>query len=127
MYGESIAHLLGNCNITCSGTVIGATNAILAHLGMFTHQIREHHIPPGGVGYDQGIHNYITHYIKPGHIVLDLDNKFVQTLHHTNPNLISIQDELIFVDGKYSPIIHQYDRKPVIDQFIASCGKFRII
>lgn len=127
MYGESMANLLGDCTITCGGTVIGATNAMLAHLDMFTHQIREHHVPPGGVGYDQAIHNYIAHYIKPGHIVFDLDNKFVQTLVHTNPNSISIQDELIFVDGKYSPIIHQYDRKPVTDQFITSCGKFRII
>ena len=125
-YGKEILEKIGNEKITCCGTLLGSSSNCLSYLKFMNDEIVRFYrdkIPSFNDMLDTPIHTYL-YYIKP-EILRNPQIKTNGDLFGTVgitvkefPEKILIKEGKIEVNGKKSPIIHQYDRSEWLTSFI---------
>jgi hypothetical protein len=125
-YGKEILEKIGNEKITCCGTLLGSSSNCLTYLKFMNDEIVRFYrdkISSFNDMLDTPIHTYL-YYIKP-EILRNPQIKTNGDLFGTVgitvkefPEKILIIEGKIEVNGKKSPIIHQYDRSEWLTSFI---------
>jgi len=112
-FGEELFNEISNNPISCAGTTIGYPEDMLKYLDLMCKEIAKISGTPGlWEGNDQGIHNYVLWKLRPPFMSLDVDDEIFVTLGHTQAENIAVVDGSLLVNGKLSPVVHQYDRHP---------------
>eukprot|EP01037_Dinobryon_pediforme_P002662 gene2662-2701_t len=125
IYGDELAAEIMHNPVSCSGTTIGSIDAMIRYVHEMCIQIGEteydYRFPN-----DQGMHNYIAWKLRPGYVTLDWKDVVVQTVGCTGQNSIWIEHGMALVDGRFAPVIHQWDRHPRLLDHVATEPRFRI-
>lgn len=119
-FGSKTLKSLSKKRISCSGTTIGKTDSVLEYLSKMASLISDKPSVRGIKGVDQGLHNFVVHAAPPERSELDLAESRIATLHYVPDTSIAINDDGILVDGVLSAIVHQWDRKPTLVQYLTS-------
>ena len=119
-YGRGVLWRLKKRRILCSGTTIGTYSGIMRYIALMREEAERSRVNPFTAGIDQGFHNFIYWRQAPAFIGLDLENEVVSTIGLTPVEQIELGGEGIFVRGRRSPIVHQWDRHPKVREFIES-------
>lgn len=119
MYGHYIAQHLFEMIISCSGTTIGSTDAIIKYLVEMNREIMRNYNWNMLSGFDQGVHNYLRWRKKIPEHVFDVENRVFATVAMTRDFAISFDQGEIRKGGLKAPVVHQWDRHPEL------CGKIR--
>lgn len=115
-YGRSAWDAFGDSRISCAGTILGPTSAILAYLDTMSSEIaRLTHRLVGQDGLDQGVHNFLlrTHRLPSARLTENGEGPFA-TLHGEDLSIF-LRDQrgrLLNRNGALIPVVHQYDRHP---------------
>ena len=115
LYGDSAVEAIGECGTSCSGTTLGTRTAILDYLGRMTQEMKRlRRKITRGVGWDQGIHNYLLWNEKLRYVYLcENQQDFIATVG------LEAEDSITFTpkdlsaswnNGTKIDILHQYDR-----------------
>lgn len=124
-FGSDIYEEICMNTISCAGTTIGTAQGMMSYINDMCYQLKntEHsiHIP-----YDQGIHNFLAWKEHRGIYAVDSEDTVFNTIGLTPRDKISIRDDLVLVDQKFSPVIHQWDRHENIRNFIEKSDKFKL-
>ncbi len=111
-FGKSKLQALSHKAISCSGTVMGSHDGIMAYLSAMIALAGKADAASLTVeGIDQGFHNVILHDKLIGDICLMKNQAHIATLGHLGPDDISLAEDgrAVNADGTASPIVHQYD------------------
>lgn len=114
--------------VVCAGTILGGRNATLAYLQLVSdvaHFVAREACMTFGI--DQGIHNYIVHYLKPRRpdllrfeaLQVANDDSPIYTLGMVDPPVReALPDGFAVVNrrGVRPPVLHQTDRKEVLSE-----------
>ncbi len=124
-FGSDIYEEICMNTISCAGTTIGTAQGMMSYINDMCYQLKntEHsiHIP-----FDQGIHNFLAWKEHRGIYAVDSEDTVFNTIGLTPRDKISIRDDLVLVDQKFSPVIHQWDRHENIRNFIEKSDKFKL-
>lgn len=112
-FGRAVYARLADRRISCSGTTLGRTGAILRYLRLLlTLFNRLPRLILAGQGHDQAVHNVIAHFaLLDGGVFIE-NHRHVATIHHTpaedlQPNA---SGWIAYRGGHVCPVLHQYDR-----------------
>ncbi len=111
-FGKAKLQSLFHKTISCSGTVMGSHDGIMAYLSAMIVAASKADAQSLTVeGIDQGFHNIILHDKLIADIHLMKNQGHIATLGHLGPDDISLSEDgrAINADGTASPIVHQYD------------------
>lgn len=111
--------------ISCAGTTMGTAQGMMEYINDMCYQLKanNHDITRP---FDQGIHNFLAWKQHRDLYKVDLEDTVFNTIGLTPDNKISIRDNLVLVDQKFSPVIHQWDRKENICKFIKESDIFKV-
>jgi hypothetical protein len=125
IYGDDLATEIMHNPVSCSGTTLGTTDAMIRYINEMCVQIGEteydHQFPN-----DQGMHNYIAWKLRPDYVTVDWKDVVVQTVGCTGPESVRIERGMALIDGHYAPVIHQWDRHQKLVDHVATDPRFRI-
>ncbi|MEI6322447.1 MAG: hypothetical protein WCP60_05020 [bacterium] len=118
-YGTAIADQMGHLPISCAGTTMGPSPAILEYLDlMLDHLFTTRWMHRVCVN-DQGIHNYLAHYtLKDRSKQFVNEHGRIHTMGLCKPEDFHFNSEglMINANGSLIPVLHQYDRFKEIAQ-----------
>ena len=126
-YGDAVADNLRDFEVSCSGTTFGTTGGMLRYLVAMTTelanltgrdalQIR---------GIDQGIHNYVIRMHPLRQAWLDTTDSIVATMQFVPGASIETTPGGILVDGRLTPVLHQWDRNNITHDYVWASPRFR--
>lgn len=69
------------------------------------------------VNYNQGIHNYIAWKLRPDFIEIDTNDKLFCTVGVVSSDCMVIANNQIAVNGSFPPVVHQWDRSPLLTEY----------
>jgi hypothetical protein len=124
-YGEAMADNLRHCMVSCSGTTFGTVRGMQQYLTLMINELAGRPIPIVG-GMDQGIHNYLIRMRPVRNAYCDPTDSIVATMAYTPDDAISIDQRGVLIDGRLVPVIHQWDRKEVLREYIEAASQFRL-
>jgi len=119
-YGEEILRDYGDKPISCAGVTLGDVESVLEYCRIFVEEcftLKKMRMVPGS---DQGLHNYLVHSGRlPGMHLVDNFSGRVFTMGAVPAEEIQRNDlgEVIRPNGEVIPVLHQYDRNPVLKKF----------
>lgn len=116
-YSGEVADRLADRPISCSGTTIGRFDDIATYIDLMCAEASSTRCPTVG-GIDQGFHNYICYEIKPDFAALDESDHIINTVGYTSAERLSVEDGRVLVDGRFAPVVHQWDRHAAIARAI---------
>jgi hypothetical protein len=125
VYGDEIAYIMRQWPISCSGTTFGTVSAMLEYLALMVHEFARVDIPLFG-GLDQGIHNYIIRMRPPLNAWFDPTDSLVATLHYMPEAALAVGAEGILIEGRVVPVIHQWDRRPMVAEYVETAPRFSL-
>lgn len=111
-FGKPKLQSLFHKTISCSGTVMGSHEGIMAYLSAMIALASKADAASLTVeGIDQGFHNVILHDALIADIRLMKNQEHIATLGHLGPDDVSLSNDgaVLNADGTASPIVHQYD------------------
>lgn len=123
--GATVLRELGSCQVSCAGTTLGTPAGIRTYVSTMCQQIAVMEFDRRRV-YDQAIHNYVLWKLRPPWAALDPDDRIVNTVGCTSAERIRIDGGSVYVDEKFSPVIHQWDRHAKLVQHVSTHPRFRI-
>ena len=123
-YGHGVYENIRDYYISCAGTTLGKTSAILRYLTLMVDEMSTCKILDTNI--DQGIHNYLVHMRPVTNSFLDKDSRAIATLHHVQDDRLAVTQRGIELDGALVPVIHQWDRRALTRDYVRSEPKFRI-
>lgn len=113
--GPKVLAEMADCRVSCSGTTIGDVDSIMAYLKEMIN------VSASGIkmfrANDQGAHNFIVHRkLIPALHLHDNYESSVFTMGCEPEEAIrwNTADEVVRADGTPYPILHQYDRYPLV-------------
>ena len=116
-YGPDTLNRIANEPISCSGVTIGSYPAMLEYLRLMMRALADLRRQYGGI--DQGVHNVLLHGgMFPEARKVANDRGAVMTLGYVLPEemVFDDQDRLLSADGFIVPVLHQYDRHPMLEK-----------
>jgi hypothetical protein len=125
IYGEAVADNLRHCMVSCSGTTFGTVRGMQQYLTLMINELAGRPMPIIG-GMDQGIHNYLIRMRPVRNAYCDPTDSIVATMTYTPDDAISIDQQGVLIDGRLVPVIHQWDRKAVLRQYVEGAAQFRL-
>ncbi len=118
-FGEEAVRELASREISCSGTVLGDYENMIAYLRAMVHGAMASKQMPASSGDDQGMHNYIVHKrLIPNLKMLNNDTGPVGTMGNVLPETVRRTPEgsVLQPDGRPYAVLHQHDRfKFIVD------------
>jgi hypothetical protein len=124
-YGEAMADNLRHCMVSCSGTTFGTVRGMQQYLALMINELVAGPIPIVG-GLDQGVHNYLVRMRPVRNAWCDPTDSIVATMAHMPDAAISIDQRGVLIDGRLVPVIHQWDRKQELRQYVETAPRFRL-
>lgn len=124
-YGEAMADNLRHCMVSCSGTTFGTARGMQQYLTAMIHEMAGRPIPILG-GMDQGVHNYVTRMRPMQNAFCDAGDTIVSTMNYMPDEAMSIDQRGVLIDGRLVPVIHQWDRKEKLRQYVEAAPQFRL-
>jgi hypothetical protein len=120
-FGEQRLRQIGRQRISCAGTLLGTWTGILNYLLMI--QLCAYECAPQirfVFGIDQAIHNLLLCTGRLDQVALVENAKHVWSLHHVPGTDIFITPQGRIADsrGRVCPVIHQYDRHPILARLV---------
>lgn len=120
--GSNAIKDIGHLPILCAGTIMGSVETVLEFLEIFIHwHGRIQILHPNG---DQALLNYIVYQIMSKDKIAIFPNNrgSVFTMSSLPKNLVNTNNEgnVIDADGNLIPILHQYDRHPILAKKLVS-------
>lgn len=117
LYGPDELLALGQCTVSCSGTVAGPREHVLHYLREMSEAITWRRRPLGS--HDQGVHNYL---LRRGRFrrasVVPNGHGRVLTMGGMSEVSADGSGQMRNVDGTIPPILHQYDRHPIVAEML---------
>ena len=117
-YGRGRWMAFGDRRVSCAGTTLGTAPAIREYLTRMSAEIIR--LTPrlvGQDGLDQGVHNFLLNMgqLPPSRLSENGHGTFA-TLHGEDPARFRRDDRLRLIndDGSVIPVVHQFDRHPVL-------------
>jgi hypothetical protein len=117
-YGEAMLQRIGDRQVSCSGVTLGDASAMKAYIGQVLHETMQ--LPFSKMKtriYDQAFHNKLLHCgelsaVRP---CQPLQSR-IATVGCLEASAFSLSEDgmLLNEDGLAAPIVHQYDRHPVL-------------
>lgn len=110
LFGRNVLNEIGDCLISCSGTICGDYISVMLYLNIFLETVLKVNSfrPTGG---DQGIHNYILQKEIKNYNVYKNGDGGVLTMGYLNKENVHIKNgKVIGSDGNLIALLHQYDR-----------------
>lgn len=128
VYGEAVAQNLRDCMISCSGTTFGTTGGMLRYLFAMTTELANlaGHDALRTRGIDQGIHNYLIRMRPFSNAQFDTSDRLAATLGLVPDAAITCTPDALLVDGRRTPVLHQYDRNSRALDYVAGAPQFRL-
>ena len=121
-FNHSVLHAMSGGRMACSGTLLGGGGAVLAYLQLLF-DIADFATKPGCLamgGVDQGLHNYILHWLAPRRpdllrfdvLVLANDQSPIYTVGSVQPHRAGGSGSLVVRTrrGRTPAVLHQVDR-----------------
>jgi hypothetical protein len=127
-YGAAVADNLRNCMISCASTTFGTVAGMLRYLAAMTTELATlagHEILRLS-GSDQGIHNYLIRMRPLRFAWLDRDDWLVATVHFVPGTAVEATPAGVLIDGRLVPVLHQWDRNEIIDNYVRSSPRFKL-
>ena len=129
-FNKSVLTAIADSTVVCAGATLGGRNAILAYLQLMldvAHFVAKEQCMSDGI--DQGIHNFIVHYLKPQRpdllkfeaLQVSNDDSPVYTVGLIEPPRIDVSDDRFAVfnsRGVQPPIVHQVDRRDKLQNYM---------
>lgn len=115
-FGEHVAQELAGFNISCSGTVIGDGPSALHYLIQMWNVLALLSDAAAASIADQAVHNFVVHRGLVEGVRHRRNGDHIYTLHYVGQQAVLIDGSgaVCAPDGGASPIVHQYDRHPVL-------------
>jgi hypothetical protein len=123
--GPAVLREIRDRQVSCAGTTLGTVAGIRSYLTAMTEQAAALHVDLSR-NFDQGLHNYVVSKLRPDWGMLDAEDGIFNTVGCTSPERISIVGDDVLVDGKVPPVVHQWDRHPLLVQHVAAHPRFRM-
>ena len=117
-YGEDMLRKIGDRQISCSGVTLGDAASIKAYIGQILDETMK--LPFSKMKtriYDQAFHNKLLHCGELRHETLCQPlSSVIATVGCLKPSQFTLSADgmLLNEDGRAAPIVHQYDRHPVL-------------
>lgn len=113
--GENTLAQVADKPVSCSGTVVADSDAMLGYLDAMTRRL----VPftPGErmAGYDQGVHNVLVHTgVLPNLTLHDNDGPILTLAATEGEPAVDAQGFVRNARGHIPVMVHQYDRKPAL-------------
>ena len=125
VYGEDVLNAVMDDYVSCAGTTVGTVAGISRYLDTLCTELDVRSFDRMG-NYDQGIHNYIVWKLRPDWGWVDTADSIFNTVGCTSADRITIVDDLAVIDGKVSPVVHQWDRHEILRDYVGVSPRFRI-
>ncbi|MEY2420239.1 MAG: hypothetical protein QOI95_306 [Acidimicrobiaceae bacterium] len=125
LYGDEGLRTLHDEIVSCSGTVVGTRPAILHYLKEMAQAITWRRRPMGS--HDQGVHNWLLRSGRLGATIVANEHGRVLTMGAMTRYRLDDDERILNEDGAVVPVIHQFDRHPVlvdaVSRRIAAIGR----
>jgi len=119
LYGPLGLARVENFTASCSGTVMGPRTEILHYLSEMARSLRTWRRPLGS--HDQGVHNYLLRDGRFGDpLVVSNGQGRVLTMGGMTEVRRNSGGQILNADGTVPPILHQYDRHPILAQSLTT-------
>jgi hypothetical protein len=125
LYGDEVLASVAPNYVACSGTILGTVGGIRLYLDVLCKEMEIRHFDRMKV-YDQGIHNYIVWKLRPNWGWVDTADSIVSTVGCTPPEKIEILGDLAVIEGKVPPVVHQWDRHPMLKTYLDAYPRFKL-
>ncbi len=122
-YGDGVYENIADFLVSCAGTTLGTTDGILNYLAAMTEEMSVSRAL--GTNIDQGIHNYIVHMRPLRGAFFDVSDNSVATLHYMPPECLAVTGRGIEVDGRVVPVVHQWDRRDAVREYVLTAERFK--
>jgi hypothetical protein len=109
IYGHDRTVELASHTISCSGTTGGTRAGLLHYLDLMCREITAA-APKQMLSGDQGIHNHLLYSELPEAVLVPNRTGAVQTLHHQKEFTFDSSGQLLNIDRRICPVVHQVDR-----------------
>ena len=129
-FNHSVLQAISGGRVACSGTLLGGGGAVLAYLQLLF-DVANFATKPGCLamgGVDQGLHNYILHWLAPrrpdllrfGMLVLGNEESPIYTVGSVQPHRMGGSGGLVVRTprGRTPAVLHQVDRHADLVQHI---------
>ena len=129
-FNNSVLQAMSGGRVACSGTLLGGGGAVLAYLQLLF-DVANFATKPGCLsmgGVDQGLHNYILHWLRPRRpdllrfdvLVLGNDESPIYTVGSVKPHWAGGSGSLVVRTrrGRTPAVLHQVDRHADLVQHI---------
>lgn len=119
--GETALSDIKNKTISCSGTTVGDSAAMLDYLAKMTDNLISFEGGERMAGYDQGVHNWLVHTGQIPVLTMHENSDPILTLGYTQGEpALDREGDIRNEAGERIHIVHQYDRKPALFKTIRS-------
>jgi hypothetical protein len=126
-YDDAVADNLRDFQVSCSGTTFGTAAGMLRYLAAMTTELAA--LTGRDVlqirGIDQGIHNYVVRMRPLRQAWFDSTDSIVATLQFVPDTSIETTPRGILVDGRLTPVLHQWDRNEIASDYVWASPQFR--
>jgi hypothetical protein len=115
-FGDLVARELAPFNISCSGTVIGEGPSALQYLIQMWNVLALLSDEAAASIADQAVHNFVVHRGLVDNVRHRRNGDHIYTLHYVGQQAVLIDGDgaICAPDGGVCPVVHQYDRHPVL-------------
>ena len=110
---------------SCSGTTFGTPGGLTRYLSLMVAEIAASAVR-ASKGLDQAYHTFIALTCPPFGAVIDRQDTLVATLTYMPIECVQIDDEMVLIDGRAVPVLHQWDRRSMVSDHIRRQARFRI-
>lgn len=119
-FGQKILKAMSERNIHCSGTIYATYDEALVFLKDYLDILLGTNLPGRLTGLDQGIYNYMLHYLAPKYFNKESNGRNVFTVGLVTSEQIEILDEAIYKAGEIikPAVVHQYNRHPFLMEHV---------
>lgn len=126
-YGSEVFAEFRDLRVSCSGTSFGRTASIRRYVDAMCAAIddRLDERRRAVKGIDQALHNHVIREPWLKGASLDMGDELVATMHHVPGEAVAIRGDVVLVDGRPTPVIHQWDRDAQTAALVASAPRFR--
>ncbi len=119
---------LRDFEVSCSGTTFGTAAGMLRYLVAMTTELAS--LAGRDVlqvrGIDQGIHNYVVRMRPLRQAWFDPTDSIVATLQFVPDTSIETTPRGIMVDGRLTPVLHQWDRNEISNEYVWASPQFSL-
>jgi hypothetical protein len=122
-YGDAVYENLGDYLVSCAGTTFGTMEGILGYLSAMIDEMSMSRAVNTNV--DQGIHNFVVHMRPLRGAFFDVHDNNVATLQYMPPECLAVTDRGIEVDGRVVPVVHQWDRRTAVRDYVLTADRLK--